>query len=136
MKRAANGTPEPIIEDIIVKTSAELGFQRRPFSNEEILERYVYALINTGAKVLEEGLALRASDIDVIWHYVTGSRDIEAGPCFVRTLSVLIKLDKVSQFHEDYGLETLRSTEVPCRQVKALQIMWFPPEGLLSRQCP
>ncbi len=99
-----NGTPEPIIEDIIVKTSAELGFQRRPFSNEEIFERYVYALINTGAKVLEEGLALRASDIDVIWHYGYGFPRYRGGPMFYADLVGLDKIyDKVSQFHEDYG---------------------------------
>ena len=112
-----NGKPEPIIEDIIVKTSAELGFQRRPFSNEEILERYVYALINTGAKVLEEGLAIAASDIDD-GTTATGSRDIEAGPCFMRTLSVLIKfmIRCLSSMKITEIDETLRSTEVPCRQ--------------------
>ena len=98
------GTPEPAIEELIVKTSAELGFQRRPFSPEEILERYVYALINTGAKVLEEGLALRASDIDVIWHYGYGFPRYQGGPMFYADLVGLDKIyDKVSEFQDDYG---------------------------------
>ncbi len=98
------GTPEPTIEELIVKTSEELGFERLDFSDEEILERYVYALINTGAKVLEEGLALRASDIDVIWHYGYGFPRYQGGPMFYADLVGLDKIyDKVSQFHDDYG---------------------------------
>ena len=60
------GTPEPTVEELIVKTSKELGFERREFTDEEILDRYLYSMINQGAHVLEEKLALRSSDIDVI----------------------------------------------------------------------
>ena len=98
------GTPDPFIEELIMKTSEELGFKRRIFSGEEILERYLYALINTGARVLEEGLALRSSDIDVIWHYGYGFPRYEGGPMFYADRVGLDKIyDKVSQFHDDYG---------------------------------
>jgi 3-hydroxyacyl-CoA dehydrogenase len=58
------------VNDMIVKHSADLGVERRKISDEEIVERLVYALVNEGALILEEGIALRASDIDMV--YLTG----------------------------------------------------------------
>jgi 3-hydroxyacyl-CoA dehydrogenase len=55
---------------MIAEHSHELGIERRKVSDEEIIERLVYALVNEGAKILEEGIALRASDIDMA--YLTG----------------------------------------------------------------
>ena len=62
--------PDPLVEELIVSASHELGVQRRKISSEEIVERCILALVNEGAKILEEGIALRASDIDVV--YLTG----------------------------------------------------------------
>jgi len=62
--------PDPVVEDLIVSASREMGIARRKISGEEIVERCVLALVNEGAKILEEGIALRASDIDVV--YLTG----------------------------------------------------------------
>jgi 3-hydroxyacyl-CoA dehydrogenase len=61
---------DPEVHALIEKTSRELGIERRPVSDEEIIERCFYAMINEGAKILEEGHAARAADIDVI--YTTG----------------------------------------------------------------
>src|SRR5207244_3545100 len=52
------------VNDMIVKHSAELGIERRKISDQEIVERLVYSLVNEGARILDEGIALRASDID------------------------------------------------------------------------
>jgi 3-hydroxyacyl-CoA dehydrogenase len=98
------GEPNQLIEDLIVKTSGELGFERREFSDQEILETYLYSMINTGAKVLEEGLAVRSSDIDVIWHYGYGFPRYWGGPMFYGDLIGLPKVyEKVCDLNEKYG---------------------------------
>ena len=98
------GTPEPKVEALIIETSKEIGFERRKFSDEEILERYLYSIINAGAHVLEEGLALRSSDIDVIWHYGYGFPRYRGGPMFYADLMGLNNIyEKVSQYYDEYG---------------------------------
>ena len=98
------GEPDKIIEDLIIKTSAELGYERRKFSNKEILETYLYSMINTGAKVLEEGLAVRSSDIDVIWHYGYGFPRYWGGPMFYADLIGLPEVyKKVCDLNKKYG---------------------------------
>ncbi|VXB73305.1 3-hydroxyacyl-CoA dehydrogenase NAD-binding domain-containing protein [Massilia sp. 9I] len=62
--------PSQLVNDMIVKHSADIGLERRAISDAEIVERLVYALVNEGAKILDEGIALRASDIDMV--YLTG----------------------------------------------------------------
>ncbi|HEY6004215.1 MAG TPA: 3-hydroxyacyl-CoA dehydrogenase NAD-binding domain-containing protein [Anaeromyxobacter sp.] len=62
--------PDPVVEEIIVSASKELGIARRKIPADEIVERCIYALVNEGARILEEGIAMRASDIDMV--YLTG----------------------------------------------------------------
>jgi len=62
--------PSQLVNDMIVKHSQDIGVERRAIPDSEIVERLVYALANEGAKILEEGIALRASDIDMV--YLTG----------------------------------------------------------------
>ncbi|HZR07570.1 MAG TPA: 3-hydroxyacyl-CoA dehydrogenase NAD-binding domain-containing protein [Myxococcales bacterium] len=62
--------PDPVVDELIVSVSREMGIERRKISAEEIVERCILALVNEGAKILEEGIAQRASDIDVV--YLTG----------------------------------------------------------------
>jgi 3-hydroxyacyl-CoA dehydrogenase len=62
--------PDAAVEAIVLAGSREMGIARRAISPEEIVERCVFALVNEGARILEEGIALRASDIDVV--YLTG----------------------------------------------------------------
>ena len=57
-------------EELIVNYSKEIGVARRKISDEEIVERCVYALVNEGARIVEEGIAQRASDVDMV--YLTG----------------------------------------------------------------
>jgi 3-hydroxyacyl-CoA dehydrogenase len=58
--------PDSEIAALVEEVSRELGIERRSFTREQIVERCIYALINEGAKILEEGIALRASDIDLV----------------------------------------------------------------------
>jgi len=74
--------PDPAVEKIIVDVSTELGITRRPIADEEILQRLLYPMVNEGAKILEERLAIRASDIDVIWVYGYGWPVYRGGPMF------------------------------------------------------
>ncbi len=74
--------PDPAIEELIINYSKEKGIERRAISPEEIIERLMYALINEGAKILEEGIAQRASDIDVIYVYGYGFPAYLGGPMF------------------------------------------------------
>jgi 3-hydroxyacyl-CoA dehydrogenase len=62
--------PDPIVEKLIVDYSKEIGITRRKVSDEEIVQRCIYALVNEGAKIVEEGIAQRASDVDMV--YLTG----------------------------------------------------------------
>ena len=62
--------PDPVVEELIVSASREMGIARRKVPDEEMVERCIFALVNEGAKILEEGIAQRASDIDVV--YLTG----------------------------------------------------------------
>jgi 3-hydroxyacyl-CoA dehydrogenase len=62
--------PDPEVNALIEKTAHEAGIKRREISDQEIIERCIYTLVNEGARIIEEGYALRAADIDVI--YVTG----------------------------------------------------------------
>ena len=62
--------PDPVVEKLIEDYREEIGITPRPISDEEIIERCVFALVNEGARILEEGIAQRASDIDMV--YLTG----------------------------------------------------------------
>jgi len=62
--------PSKLVEEMIVEYSKDIGAARRKISDEEIVERLVFALANEGAKILEEGIASKASDIDMV--YLTG----------------------------------------------------------------
>jgi 3-hydroxyacyl-CoA dehydrogenase len=75
-------TPDPAVEKIIVDVSTELGITRRPIADAEIRERLLYPMVNEGAKILEEKIAIRASDIDVIWVYGYGWPVYRGGPMF------------------------------------------------------
>lgn len=73
-------TPEPQVEAMILELSKEMGITRREFSDEEILQRALYPMINEGAKILEEGMSFRPSDIDVVWVNGYGWPTYRGGP--------------------------------------------------------
>jgi 3-hydroxyacyl-CoA dehydrogenase len=74
--------PDPEVEKIIVDVATEQGITRRHVSDEEILQRLLYPMVNEGAKILDEKIAIRASDIDVIWVYGYGWPVYRGGPMF------------------------------------------------------
>jgi 3-hydroxyacyl-CoA dehydrogenase len=72
--------PSAVTEKIIKDFMAKSGVNARAISDEEILERCLYPMVNEGAKILEEGMAIRASDIDVIWQNGYGWPVYRGGP--------------------------------------------------------
>jgi 3-hydroxyacyl-CoA dehydrogenase len=75
-------SPSPVVQQIIEDFSAKQGVTRRHIDDEEIVERTLYTMVNEGAKILEEGMAQRASDIDVVWVYGYGWPVYRGGPMF------------------------------------------------------
>ncbi len=75
-------SPSPVVQQIIEDFAKKQGVERRHISDEEIVERTLYTMINEGAKILEEGIAQRASDIDVVWVYGYGWPVYRGGPMF------------------------------------------------------
>ncbi len=76
------GSPSSAVQEIIEDFARKQGVERRDISDEEIVERTLYTMVNEGAKILEEGIAQRASDIDVVWVYGYGWPVYRGGPMF------------------------------------------------------
>ena len=74
--------PDPEVEKLIDETLQRLGRKKRVVSDDEILERMMYPMINEGARILAEGIATRPGDIDVIWLYGYGWPIYRGGPMF------------------------------------------------------
>jgi 3-hydroxyacyl-CoA dehydrogenase len=74
--------PDPDVEALIVATSQRLGIKRSPLNRKTITERLIFPMINEGARILEEGIAQRPGDIDVIWVYGYGFPIWRGGPMF------------------------------------------------------
>ncbi len=97
-------TSDPEIEKLILETSEELGRTRREIDDQEILERCLYPLINEGAKILEQGIAIRASDIDVIWIYGYGFPIHRGGPMFhADKVGPKAIYDAMCRLHQEHG---------------------------------
>jgi 3-hydroxyacyl-CoA dehydrogenase len=96
--------PDPEVEKMIEAAAAAAGIRRRSVSEEEIIERTQYALINEGAKILEEGIALRAVDIDIIYLNGYGYPAWRGGPMwYADTVGVQKVYDRVREFHAEHG---------------------------------
>jgi len=101
--------PDPEIEKIILEASSRLGINRRPIGEEEIVERMVLPMINEGARILEEGIAARPSDIDVIWVYGYGWPVWRGGPMYYADRLGLAHIrDRLIHYADQSGDETLR----------------------------
>ncbi|HBC37198.1 MAG TPA: 3-hydroxyacyl-CoA dehydrogenase, partial [Marinobacter adhaerens] len=74
--------PDPEVEQLIEQFRKEQGITPREITDQEILERCVYVMINEGAKILEEGIADRPLDIDIVWIYGYGFPAYRGGPMF------------------------------------------------------
>jgi 3-hydroxyacyl-CoA dehydrogenase len=102
--------PDPEVERIIAEVSKAAGVPRRTLADEEILQRLLYPMVNEAAKILEEGLAIRASDIDVIWVYGYGWPVYRGGPMF---------------WADQTGLKTIRDRMLELRSRTGEEI-WTP----------
>jgi len=96
--------PSPVVEKMIKDFAAEHNIPQRTISDEEILAKSLYPMINEGAKILEEGIAIRPSDIDVIWIYGYGWPIYRGGPMFYADLVGVKKIyDKMMEFQKKEG---------------------------------
>ena len=101
---ARTPTPDPEVVELIRTLAADAGIPQRAISDDEIVERSIYALVNEGARVLADGIAMRASDIDVIYVNGYGFPGWRGGPMFYADRVGLPKvLDRVDAFHRDHG---------------------------------
>jgi 3-hydroxyacyl-CoA dehydrogenase len=97
-------TPSPVAEKVILDIAARKGIARRDISDPEILERCLYPMINEGAKILEEGKAIRASDIDIVWINGYGWPVYRGGPMFYGDTVGLPKvLERLKAFEAEHG---------------------------------
>ncbi len=95
-----NAKPSPVTEKIVREFMAKAGNQPRTITEQEILERCVYPMINEGAKILEEKIAIRASDIDIVWINGYGFPVYRGGPMFYADT---VGLKTVVEKLESYG---------------------------------
>ena len=97
-------SPDPAVDELIRKWVTEAGIQQRQISAEEITDRCIYALVNEGARILEEGFALRASDIDIIYLNGYGFPAHRGGPMWYADAVGLKKVyDRISELHRQHG---------------------------------
>ena len=97
---------DPEVEDRIIEEANKLGIERRAVSDDEILARCFYPLINEGAKILEEGIAQRASDIDVVYIYGYAFPVAKGGPMhYADAVGLKNVYDKICEFRDRYGEE-------------------------------
>jgi 3-hydroxyacyl-CoA dehydrogenase len=96
--------PDPVVQQIIVDCAREAGIARRAITDEEIIERTMFALINEGAKILDEGIAQRASDIDLIYVNGYGFPAWRGGPMFYADTIGLTKVyARICDFQREHG---------------------------------
>src|SRR5690606_18080730 len=89
--------PDPEVDRVIEECRKELGITPRKISDKEIVERCVYALVNEGARILEEGIALRASDIDIVYLTGYGFPVFRGGPMFYADRVGLMKVARTME---------------------------------------
>ena len=98
------GQPDPEVVQIVEATSAELGIQRRPIADDEVLKRCLYPLINEGARILEAGIAIRPCDIDIVYINGYGFPEVTGGPMFWADKQGLDNiLNDIRKFRAEYG---------------------------------
>jgi len=96
--------PDPEVAALIEVCAKEAGIQRRNISKDEVVDRCILAMVNEGARVLEEGIALRAVDIDVVYMTGYGFPSWRGGPMFYAdTLGLKHVLARIREFEKQHG---------------------------------
>ena len=99
-------SPDPETAELIERTAREAGIRRRAIAPEEIADRCVFALVNEGAKLLAEGIALRAGDIDIVYLYGYGFPAWRGGPMFYAdTVGLKNVLARIEEFKTQHGAD-------------------------------
>ena len=100
-----NASPDPAVADVVRKCAAEAGIPQRTILTDEIVDRCIYALVNEGARILEEGYALRAVDIDIIFINGYGFPAYRGGPMWhADTVGLKKVYERVCEFHRQHGV--------------------------------
>ncbi len=116
---ARKASPSEVVERMVLAHSEAKGIARRAIGDEEILQRLVFPMINEGAKILEEGKALRASDIDMVWITGYGWPVYRGGPMFYAdTVGLKTVLDRMEEWESSMGPE-FRPSALLRRKVEA-----------------
>jgi 3-hydroxyacyl-CoA dehydrogenase len=110
-------TPDAEVTKLAAEKAEALGIKRRNISEQEILERMIYPMINEAARILEEGIAIRSSDIDIIWAYGYGWPVWRGGPCFYADL---IGAKPICEALAHYAALTGDSTLLPAASLRAM----------------
>jgi 3-hydroxyacyl-CoA dehydrogenase len=96
--------PDPQVDQLVRQWAIEAGIPQRSITPEEIVDRCIYSLVNEGARILEEGIALRAVDIDIIYVNGYGFPAYRGGPMwYADTVGLKNVYDRICQFHRDFG---------------------------------
>jgi 3-hydroxyacyl-CoA dehydrogenase len=96
--------PDPAVAELVRNAASEAGIQQREISKEEIVDRLIYALVNEGARILQEGFALRAVDIDIIYINGYGFPAHRGGPMwYADTVGLKNVLARINEFHRQHG---------------------------------
>jgi len=97
-------SPDPEVDALIENTGREAGIERRAIDDREIVDRCIYAMVNEGARILEEGFAQRAADIDTIYLTGYGFPVYRGGPMwYAGTAGLPDVLRRVQEFHQRHG---------------------------------
>ncbi len=110
--------PDPVVEALILAGSRQLGMTRRAIGDQEIVERCVYALVNEGARILEEGIAMRASDVDLVYLAGYGFPAFRGGPM---------------RFADETGLHEVVGAMARFAALPAADAAFWRPAALLER---
>ena len=106
-------TPDPAVHQIIDDLRLHEGFAARTVPDQEILERMLYPMINEGARILEEGIATRPSDIDVIWINGYGWPAWTGGPMhYAGTIGLHVIAERLDAYAESTGDASLRPAKL------------------------
>jgi 3-hydroxyacyl-CoA dehydrogenase len=124
---------DPKVARIVKETATELGIQQRSdISDDEILKRLLFASVNEACKILEEGAALRASDVDVMWLHGFGFPRYRGGLMYwADTIGVREVYNQIASWHQRYGdrwrpsdyLRQLAEAGTPLKEAKAQRAM-------------
>jgi 3-hydroxyacyl-CoA dehydrogenase len=95
---------DPQVLELLKKWTTEAGIPQRTISSDEIVDRCIYALVNEGARILEEGYALRAVDIDIIYLNGYGFPAFRGGPMwYADTVGLKKVYDRILEFQKQHG---------------------------------